>query len=303
MIETPKRPAVDDIEMVGRGDELPDAPEPVDAPESAEAEQPGGIEQAEQAPKREQQQTVPHGAFAKERARRKETEAALARTREDFARLEERTNMLLQGRHPQQQQQEEQPQRLPGADDPIGAIEHLMRDAQERRQRDQEHQQATRQAAQQQEQFGRLVSTYRARAAEFAEETPDFVAAYQHLLTARDEELQEIGVYDPAERARQIQNEEMNVAAVALQQGVNPAQRLYQLAKRRGYQPASKPASSSARLDTVERGQARSRSLSNAEGSAAPGQITAQDLLRMTPDEFAAYERKNPKRFKQLMGG
>jgi len=79
---------------------------------------------------------------------------------------------------------------------------------------------------------------------EFAKTTPDFKSAYEHLRSIRAEDFRVLGVPELDINAY-LNNEEIQLAQQALQQGRNPAQLIYDLAKRHGYAtktPVSTPA-------------------------------------------------------------
>lgn len=146
-----------------------------------------------------------------------------------------------------------------------------------------------------------IVSAYRADAAQFEAQNPDFKAAYQHLLNARVQELTSLG-YDNAQAMHQaLMSDEMSIAYSALQRGRSPAEIIYNLAQQRGYNGGRNSAAS--RLDTIERGQFANKSLSNAGGFAGDGDVSAEMLLRMPIEEFEAWCTKNPGRAKRIMGG
>jgi hypothetical protein len=137
-----------------------------------------------------------------------------------------------------------------------------------------------------QEQF---TSRYHAAARDFAARTPDFMDAYKHACGDRDSELAELGYGDPELRRQIIAAEEAAIVGRALNDGVNPAERIYKLAHRRGYRGAAQR-DAAARLEALARNQAMARSLSGA-GGAAPMPPRLEDLANMSDDEFAAATR------------
>ena len=58
-----------------------------------------------------------------------------------------------------------------------------------------------------------LVTAYRMDAAQFEAKTPDFRAAYNHLLNSRAAELMAIGYDDPVQLHQALTNDEMAIAA------------------------------------------------------------------------------------------
>ena len=140
-------------------------------------------------------------------------------------------------------------------------------------------------------------------------ETPDYQEAENHLMNARATQLQHLGV--PAQQiSAMIKMEALHIAEQVFQQGRPLGETIYNLAKSMGYaKKVAQPVSNEEDVDTVaqkmatiERGQRLAAGVPR--GSAPPtGQISAQQLSAMTPDEFEAFRRRAPARFKQLMGG
>jgi hypothetical protein len=246
---------------------------------------------------------VPLDALHEERARRKELqeklEAVERQRAADMAKLDERLRVLAGN----QQQQAD----TPSVDqDPVGAIKHQGAELAELRAR---LQQADEQA--------QLVTVYQSQASEFASKAPDFFDAYEHLKRVRHAEMAAAGV-PPHMIGRVFQDTELRLAADALRQGVNPAERLYGIAKALGYAPkaAEQPTSSATpspaaaaaagpapqkALETIAAGQAAAASLAAAGGSAPPT-LTLDSLLAMDEDEFAAVAT-DPKKWRKAMGG
>ena len=245
------------------------APQPEEKPAQAEeapAKEPAADEPLDPAEEHPQvAKMVPLPALQEERKLRRQE-------REERLRLQGRMD-ILQRMANEGRQAPEPPKEL----DPLAKLDRADRYIEERQRVDQQ----TR--ARQQ-----LVGQYHAAADEFAKETPDFGEAYKHLIKHRIEELTEIG-HDPA-TARQIaEDNETAIVALAFQQGANPAERIYKLAKLRGYagpKPAEAPKpTASEKLATVESGQKAAKSLSQAAGSSAKVD-SIETLLSMDDDEF-----------------
>jgi len=132
-------------------------------------------------------------------------------------------------------------------------------------------------------------------------ERPDFLAAYQHARQARISELCALG-YAPQEAFAITFENEAEVIGNAYATGRNPAQVIYDYAQRHGYRGsqageavrhvvglAPRPASAMSEAEKVAlaaRGQAASKSLSNA-GGGSTGTLTLEALASMSDDEFA----------------
>jgi hypothetical protein len=149
-----------------------------------------------------------------------------------------------------------------------------------------------------------LLTAYRLDAARFEAGTPDFRAAYNHLLTSRASELMAMGYDDPARLHEALTNDEMSIAQMALANRKSAAETIYHLARQRGYKKAdAAPGNAANRLDTINRGQQANKSLANTGGSSGDGDMTGEMLLKMPMDEFEAWCTKNPAKAKRLMGG
>lgn len=300
--------AADDIEQpaeqpAGQPAASP-SPAPPAEPAAAEGEQPA------QPPK-----MVQLAALHEERERRKQYERDLAAEREQRRVLEERTNLLLQRFNQQQPAAETAKPADPPeptipdlATDPVG---HIIGNQQALARQLAAMSSATRE---QQEQFRRenemrqvatAVAT-RAQAMEekFATEHQDYAAAVQHLTQTRHREMEIAGFRDPVQRHQMIQQEGFQLAAHMIQNGGNPAEAIYELAKMRGYAPAAPaqpsasteppapqeaqdqaPSAAQQKLETIAAGQQQARSLGQAGGS-GPTPLTVQRLIALSDKEF-----------------
>lgn len=254
---------------------------------------------------------VRHGAFHKERSMRKQEQEArkalevkLSEREQAFARADERLKLLSEAMSPRQEQQQEAAPPDPETD-PIGAIRWLRDQVAAAQQRTTEVAKVTE--ADRADQH--MAQSYRADAMRFAQNQKDFGDAYGFLLNGRDAELQAFGIGDAAERMRIIHDEEKGLVARALKDRASPAERVYALAKARGYavkeeKPADekKPAVVE-QIENIARGQSAAKSLSAAGGS--PSEVlTAEALANMSEDEFAAYLEKTPRsKQRAMMGG
>lgn len=265
-------------------------------------------------PEAPEQKKVPLAALHEERERRKELSAKLEesdrRHTADMAKLQERTNIILQSL----QQAMEPPK---GSDDPLfiqqfmaanpGVSRETAEEAflneepnnylkwrQDRLQK--EHGELVQRAHKQdqqikaQQEFGNFVAAYQTQATEFTTATPDFKDAYGWLMQHRDKELVTLGFKDPVQRRQIMQSEEVGIVEQAFRDQINPAQRLYDIAKFRGYkmtEPA-KPGTPAAQanLDKERKAEAASKSLGSVPGSPST-KLTAEVLLNMSDEEFA----------------
>lgn len=236
-------------------------------------------------------------ALHAERSRRKQIDQEYRRTQQELAELRGKFSIIESLNLPSQGGSADQP--TPESD--IVGYARKIGETVEQVQRRLDDQAAAEQASAEQH---RLVNAYRADAARFEAQAPDFRAAYDHLLQSRAAELQAIGYSDPQTLHDALQADEFAIAHLAFSRGQSPAELLYALAQQRGYRRAndSRP-DGAARLQTIERGQAANKSLSNTGGSAGEGEMTAEQLIKMPMDEFEAWCARNPARARRLMGG
>lgn len=253
----------------------------------------GGADQGKGEPKH-----VPLAALHEERTRRKEIDKQLREAQQQIAEFRGKFS-VIERLQSGQQQQTEQPAGDPNPEDDIfGAVNAIKQklDATE----------AEKKAATEHTTF---VNSYKADAQKFIGTTPDYMDAYNHLLSSRAAELQAIG-YEGEELGRALQADEIGIAQMAMSKGKSPAEMLYSLAKQRGYTKkeaaaaaAEAPPAGLEKLETIERGQAANKSLSNTGGNAGDQDMTAERLLGMPIDDFEAWCEKNPAKARRIMGG
>lgn len=256
--------------------------------QQGEADKPA-VQQEEAKPK-----VVPLEALHEERNRRKELDRKFRDMELENARFRERFAIL-------EKASQAKPEAAPDPEqDFIGAVRHQGETIQQLNKRLEERDAADLQAVQR----AGLVRQYASATAEFEQTTPDFRPAYSHLLQSRAKELQLLG-YGPAEVQEAIQAEELQIATLAFQRGMNPGEIIYSLARERGYVRKDDRAAAeaaAAKLDNIERGQQANKSLSNAGGSNGDVEMTAERLLAMPLHEFEVWIDKNPAKAKRLMG-
>ena len=234
---------------------------------------------------------VPHQALKEERIRRQELQEELRKQREQQARLEERTRLILEHLQKTAQPQEEAPQPPSPEEDPLAYIQHLGNEVQELRQMTEQE----RAALQQQQQLAQVIQQGDALAAQYRNEVgPEiYDKAFEHVVSTRRAELK-AHLQDEAMVEQALQNELIQGMIGAMQAGRNPGELLMEIAKARGFshETAEKKAVAKSKAEMIERGQAQSKGLSNAQ-STGEGPITAKDIANMSQEEFNAYLAKN----------
>lgn len=124
---------------------------------------------------------------------------------------------------------------------------------------------------------------------EFKAKTSDYDDASKFIIESRRGELEDMG-YQPAQIKQMIDGERLTIALQSKQNGSNPAEVVYKLAKRRGYvtkaSEGDKGKDGKELLDAARRGTEQAQSPNGARGN-APSPLTAARLLEMSEAEFA----------------
>ena len=254
---------------------------------------------------------VRHGAFHQERERRKAVEKELTELREKYARGDERLRLLneaMQARQPGAAQPEA-PVAPPNPDEDIfGYVQALKAELDALKGGVQ--QETARQR--QEREVGAVINDYKADLNRFASTEPTFADAFNHVMRSREAEYAALGVA-PDQIKAALAQDELQIAISARQQGVSPAERIFQIAKARGFAskaaepapaaaapaPAETPAEKAARVTAGQAGPGRSLS---AAGGAPAGEVTFEMLAAMNERDFEAFATKNPEKLARLMG-
>jgi DNA repair exonuclease SbcCD ATPase subunit len=219
---------------------------------------------------------IPLPELQAERKKRQETQAELQAEREKFARLDERLNIINEKLAPQEPEipaYEEDPfEHLRQRENQTGeTIEDL------KKQMEEYNQQNEAQRAQQ-ELTQRVVHSEN----EFRKVHADYDDAIQHLREGRAKEYMAMGINDPAQIENMLNQEAVQLAQMAQHNNTNLPEMAYNIAKSRGYQGKTQVD----KLDNVEKGQAKSTSLSNAGGS-EERVLDLEVLANMDDDDFS----------------
>lgn len=254
---------VEDAELESQEDDLPEETE-------------------EEAPKAKDWQKIAHdkeGALAKERSRRK---AEQQRARELEQRLEKLENAKPQGAS------DDDIAKLIASirdddDDPIGdlaGIKQVLRKFMS--ERDAEAQ-MERTRNEQQRAVQQITNRMAEAEADFADDNPDYYDAAKFFRDQRREELEDLG-YGGAKLNQELNNDLLGIVSRALQAGRDPAEAVYNLAKKRGFGVDGV----AKKLQTLQRGQGASRSLSTAGGKTAATELTPASVSNLKGAAFDA---------------
>ena len=142
----------------------------------------------------------------------------------------------------------------------------------------------------------KFLTDYRGMANQFASTNPEFNSAYDYLLKSRFDEYTTAG-YQPEQATQMVREDEMAIAAHAMTNGLNPAEKLFALAKLRGFNQDSKVVEKSTnnnqapsknavqKIEQIEKGLKASKSL-NESGSSSSNKLTLEDIASMSDAEF-----------------
>ena len=236
---------------------------------------------AEQPEKSERDSMVPYSALHEERMMRKETQQELKEMRDkldSYSSLREELNQIRNANKSEKEQERYE-------EDPIG----YLREQQEKLQ--ETVQQTTSQREREQTQLREvqeLQSTINAQVNSFVKDNPDYEQALQFMSERRIQDLTALGITDPQTQQQIINTEAWNIAQTSLQNNKNPAEVVYTMAKSWGYNAAGKAGKTDLenKVDTIEKGQQESKTLSDAGGAAESTGLSLADIETMSDEEF-----------------
>lgn len=302
----------------GQADAPTNGKTPASGQETASADTSDGLEDGETVvilgkdgkPRSENGQFVSHKTFHAIREKYKSTREENAELRQKYARADERMtvlNEIISQADAPPAQQTKQPEAIDAEHDPIGALKAYIKKT-----ADLEAQLAERdRIANDRSAMNSIRDAFVKEAQIYLREKPEFGDAYKFLLSNRREELEDMGISDPAARERIIAKEEHEIVLKARELGKSAPQMLHRAALRRGFQPTAPPPPADpnrldpmAKIDALAKAQATAgASLSGAGGSSGEG-LTRESLANMSESEFAEVANKLGKaKMRQLMGG
>lgn len=130
----------------------------------------------------------------------------------------------------------------------------------------------------------------------FVQQTPDYYDALDFVRNKWRARSEVLGV--PKEQVDLVVKEQLQrLGLISLQTGVNPAERLFALAKVEGYTGSKE--SASAKLDTIAKGQ-QSAKAQRSSAPASDGATTIEDAVRLS---VKAFQKMTDEEFQRLAGG
>lgn len=287
-----------------QGEVAPEPAQPETKPESTPA--PKAEEKKE-----ESVRMFPEAAYRREQDERRKAQKEMQALREELARMK--------GMQEASQPKKEEPQ-VPEFDkDPATHLKLVQDDVKQKLAKLEQTEAQREEERKRTEAQQRFVSAYQEKVEEFRVKAPDFNEAYRHVMMKRDAQLQRMGIDNPLERKQTIEAEEQFLVARAMNAGLNPAEKLYEMAQDMGYarkeqktvvEQAKEEAprnekgqftSAEEKLQTIEKGQQASKSLGGTSGSAGDTGLSIASLLKLPKEDQEAIIL-DEKRFRRLAG-
>lgn len=264
------------------GEEAPESliAEPEPEPEAEPEKEPGEVVEPEPEAEKPPEGMVPHAALHEERKLRQEASEANAQMRERMARMEKTFEDLVS------RAQAPAPETADFDDDPAAHLKAGMDAQAEDIEALKGARAATDRARAEEGRFNDFMGAYRAQADEYSAQVTDFGDAYNFLSASRIKEY-EISGLSPKDANDYLRRDELEIVAKAMQDGVNPAQRIYEIAQARGYTKDGDlaPTSAQAKLDTIEKGQEAAKSLTGG-GKPTGAPMTLEELSNLEGEDF-----------------
>lgn len=160
--------------------------------------------------------TVPLAALSEERQKRQAVEAEIAELRKQ---------------HQPKEEPKEEPKTPEYVEDPEAYINHQVQQGEQRLSQ-------LEQQLQQQTALANLQSSLGHNETEFVKENADYYSAVAYMREVAAENFRQMGATDEAAISAHVAQSELQLAAQVLQSGKSPAEFVYNMAKRYGYQAA-----------------------------------------------------------------
>lgn len=116
--------------------------------------------------------------------------------------------------------------------------------------------------------------------------TPDYDDAFKYMVEFRKKELANYGITDEQQINQEIERNSFQLAAIAIQRGLNPADVLYKTAQQYGYKKAEAEVKLENKLEDIQKGQEKAnKTLKNSEEDA--DRLTAEHIAGLEGEEFS----------------
>ena len=276
---TEAQPAAEDYTAILAEMREADAAPEVEAPEAEPVAEAEAVEPEQQPAEDERRKRGLIGELQEERKARREALEEAARERDERRKMADLVQRLMSAQEPPKQQaQDLEPPPIDA--DPVGHFKAEITALKQQLA-------AVREPIQQQNTEVQLRQHVAQLEQAFAAQASDYFDAAKHLATSLASEEQLMGL--PAGTLAK------NIATTALQNGRNPAEVAYQMAKARGYAKAA-PAVAPARdtIDTLERGTQAARGVAAVAGTTPQGGLDLAAISKWSPEQFSQ-NYANPK--------
>lgn len=244
--------------------------------------------------------TVPHKTFNYANERRKAAERAAQEANERYARLEERTKMLLEAQQqPQTTAAADAPaeEAIPDPDkDPVGAVKWLKSQIEARSKAEAEQREQSERLTQKQQQFQQVYEQVNNDYTAATAADPQVVEAHNALRASVAQELTEVYGYTQQEALKELVRQENQHLINIANSGADVGDYIKKLAKTRGWRPAAPAAdpTPTPANNKLEQARQAGASLGTSGGAVAnSGKITPDMLADMPEAEFQEYMKKH----------
>lgn len=240
------------------------------------------------------QKVVPLAALHEERAKAKRMRDELNALHEQTRVGNERLNQLYQA------MQQAQAQKLPDLEaDPVNNLDMRQRAIEQALQQQNQVLAHTQAERQREAAIAQLTNHVSAQEREYVAQAPDYHKALEHLKSTEVRALVALG-HDEQQAAAIVHNNFGSMAWQMAQRGENIPERVYELAKARGYTNQTVNPQGQQRIATAQKGVAASKSLGS--GAGTTNNLTLESLASLPAEEFAEMT-KDPKVWRRMMGG
>lgn len=146
-----------------------------------------------------------------------------------------------------------------------------------------------------------LLKDFQQSVADYSARTPDFSDAFNFLADKREQQLKALSLVDPQyshdkTRAKQLQNEALELIRAAKSANLDPAETIYQIAQSFGYHRHDY-------YQQLSQAQSASRSLTASPGFRAGQPVGVDSLAQMSQADFEKWYWNNKDEFRRIMGG
>lgn len=144
--------------------------------------------------------------------------------------------------------------------DPLGAMMHQLNQVNKNVEELQQKLTQEQQNNLLKQQFEQFTTSVQQIKQEYEKTVPDFNDAYKHIRSIRAEDLRAIGVQE-GDISKILLQDELNISQNAIQHGKNPAEEIYNMAKRYGYTPKAVVLTPEQKIASIIKGQTTTKQL------------------------------------------